>query len=286
MLLMSYPLIFTSRLRQIYKPICGNLNALVCKQSRPTNPSSMEHNNTLDTFIVSRFLLQAIFHYSPYPGMPSEREIVDVHHFFLPSCVISSGLHLSEGVVRVGSFLSQINNSYAGLRIAIIHPTYMPPLKPAPSISKTTSLLGATKSTSSWCAIPQKSLEKTPHPFINIDSVCVNQMLRQENGMLGKTQGVKGLFRSSRAKINTEQNEGPSAAFCVGFETHCGTSSSWSLGINNHFGKILHLDVQDAWRCPKETQRSMPSLYGADSPDAMERQDRFSMFWKSPPPKE
>ncbi len=30
--------------------------------------------------------------------------------------------------------------------------------------------------------------------------------------MLGKTR-VKGLFRSSRAKINTEQNEGPSAAF-------------------------------------------------------------------------
>lgn len=186
----------------------------------------MEHNNTLDPFIVSRFLLQAIFHYSPYPGMPSEREIVDVHHFFLPSCVISAGLHLSEGVVRVGSSLSQINNSYAGLGIAIIHPTYMLPLKPAPSISKTTSPLVATKSTSSWCTIPQKSLEKTPHPFINIDSVCKSNF-KARKWHVRKNSRVKGLFRSSRAKItNTEQNEGPSAAFCVGFETHCGTPSS------------------------------------------------------------
>lgn len=43
--------------------------------------------------------------HSPYPGMPSEREIVDVHHFFLPSCVTAAGLHLSKGVVRVGSSL-------------------------------------------------------------------------------------------------------------------------------------------------------------------------------------
>lgn len=58
---------------------------------------------------------------------------------------------------------------------------------------------------------------------------------------------VKGLFHSSRAKItNKEQNEGPSAAVCVGFETHCGTSSSWSLDINNCLRKMLHLDVGDA----------------------------------------
>lgn len=131
----------------------------------------MKHNTTLDPFTVHRFLQQSISHYSPYPRMPSEWEIVDVHHFFLPSCVISAGLHLSEGVVRVGSSLSQINNFYAGLGIAIIHPTYMPPLKQAPSISETRSPLGATESTSSRRAIPQKSLEKTPHPFINVDTV-------------------------------------------------------------------------------------------------------------------
>lgn len=61
-------------------------------------PQMHESNPFLFTYCC--FLLTT---HSPYPGMPSKREVVDVHHFFLPSCVIAAGLHLSEGVVRSAS---------------------------------------------------------------------------------------------------------------------------------------------------------------------------------------
>lgn len=50
--------------------------------------------------------------------------------------------------------LSEINNSYAGLGIAIIHPACMSPLKRAPSNSKTRrNPPGATEITSSYCVL-------------------------------------------------------------------------------------------------------------------------------------